>query len=328
MAGRALKSLTWLVVAALLGAVAVLGWGYHRFNAPGPSAQETTVILPRGEGVLAIADRLARANIVSDAYVFAIGVRLYRAERSLRAGEYRIPARSSMLAVMHKLTAGETVVRRLTLAEGLTTAEALALLSQADGLVGVVKDNVEEGDLLPETYHYSYGDSRSDLLRRMQTSMNDVLSKAWSTRSPDLPLRTPEELLVLASIVEKETAQPHERAHIAGVFVNRLKKGMRLQSDPTVAYGLTKGSAPLSRSLTKADLRTPSDYNTYVISGLPPGPICNPGRAAIEAAAKPLNTRDLYFVADGNGGHAFAETYAAHRRNVGRWRRLQKNGSQ
>lgn len=328
MAGRALKSLTWLIVAALLATVAVLGWGYHAFNAPGPSSADTTVVLPRGEGVLAIADRLTRAGIVSDARVFAVGVRLHRAERGLRAGEYRIPAGASMLAVMQKLTSGETVVRRLTLAEGLTTQEALALIAQADGLSGELTDSVEEGALLPETYHYSYGDDRNALLQRMQASLDEVLAQAWAARAPELPLQTPQELLVLASIVEKETAQPQERPHIAGVFVNRLKKGMRLQSDPTVAYGLTNGAGPLTRPLTRADLRQPSPFNTYVIAGLPPGPICNPGRAAIEAAANPLATRDLYFVADGNGGHAFAKSYAEHRRNVRRWRRLQKNGGQ
>lgn len=328
MAGRAVKTLTWLVLAALLGGVALLGWGYHAFNAPGPSSTDTTIIFPRGDGVLAIAGRLADAGVISDAHVFAVGVRLHRAERSLRAGEYLIPAGASMLAVMRKLTEGDTVVRRLTLAEGLTTHEALALINAAEGLTGDPVAAVAEGSLLPETYHYSYGDSRRDLLRRMQTSLDETLASAWAARAPSLPLKLPQELLVLASIVEKETAQPHERPHIAGVFVNRLKKGMRLQSDPTVVYGLTLGQAPLDRALTRSDLRTASAYNTYVISGLPPGPICNPGRAAIEAAANPLQTRDLYFVADGDGGHAFAETYAEHRRNVRRWRRQQRDNDQ
>jgi UPF0755 protein len=231
-----------------------------------------------------------------------------------------------MLEVMQRLAAGKTVVRRLTLAEGLTSWAAVSLIKAAEALEGAIATVPPEGALLPETYHYSYGDSRSAIVERMRQSMQEVLDDAWARRQPDLPLQSPQEALTLASIVEKETARPDERAHIAGVFINRLKRGMRLQSDPTVAYGLTDGKAPLERPLTRADLRQASPYNTYVIDGLPPGPICNPGRAAIEAVLQPKETRDLYFVADGNGGHAFAETYAKHRRNVRKWRRLQAEG--
>ena len=199
----------------------------------------------------------------------------------------------------------------------------IAVIEAAEALNGTIDEVPSEGSLLPETYHYSYGDSRAAILARMRQSMQSTVSEAWARRSADLPLQSPEEAIVLASIVEKETAKPEERAHIAGVFINRLKRGMRLQSDPTVAYGLTEGRAPLDRALTRSDLKHPTPYNTYVIKGLPPGPICNPGKAAIEAVLQPMQTKDLYFVADGNGGHAFAETYAQHRRNVSRWRRLQ-----
>lgn len=323
MAGRVLKALVWLVVAGLIVGVAAVGWGYRSFNSPGPLASDTTVILARGEGVMAISSHLERAGVVSDAHVFAVGVRLHRAERGLRAGEYRFAARASMLDVMQQLVAGRTVVRRVTLAEGLTSQEAVAVIEAAEALNGTIDEVPSEGSLLPETYHYSYGDSRAAILARMRQSMQSTVSEAWARRSADLPLQSPEEAIVLASIVEKETAKPEERAHIAGVFINRLKRGMRLQSDPTVAYGLTEGRAPLDRALTRSDLKHPTPYNTYVIKGLPPGPICNPGKAAIEAVLQPMQTKDLYFVADGNGGHAFAETYAQHRRNVSRWRRLQ-----
>ena len=328
MAGRALKTLTWLVVIALIALAGLFGWGYRTFNAPGPLDEEATLVLQRGEGVLDIARSLAGAGVIDDARVFAIGVRLHRAERSLKAGEYRFPAQASMLQVMQALASGDTVVRRLTLAEGLTTQEALRVIEATDGLQGEIGEAPSEGSLLPETYHFSYGDERAAVLERMRQAMHDVLSAAWQSRAEGLPLQSMQEALILASIVEKETAQPGERAHIAGVFVNRLKRRMRLQSDPTVAYGITNGSGPLSRPLTRADLRQPSAYNTYVIAGLPPGPICNPGRASIEAVLQPLDTRDLYFVADGNGGHAFAETYAEHRRNVRAWRSLQNSSGE
>ena len=328
MAGRALKTLTWLVVLCLIAAVAAIGWGYRSFNAPGPLTEAETLILPRGEGVLAISRRLADAGIVRDFRVFAVGVRLHRAERRLRAGEYRFPAQASMLQVMQQLAAGETVVRRLTLPEGLTVREAVRQINATEGLQGVIETIPPEGALLPETYHFSYGDDRVEMLERMRRAMRQVLAEAWPGRASELPLQTPEEALVLASIVERETALPEERARIAGVFINRLRRRMRLQSDPTVVYGITGGDGPLNRPLSRADLRRPTPFNTYVISGLPPEPICNPGRAAIEAVLKPLASQDLYFVADGKGGHAFAESYAQHQRNVRQWRRLERNDGQ
>ena len=313
----------FLIVAGL-AAGGLLAWGYGQFTRPGPAAHVVTLVLPRGGGLVDIARRLETAGVISDARLFAIGVRLHDRQADLKAGEYRMDAGISMRGVMDVLVGGITVVRRLTIPEGLLTAEIVALIAKADGLDGEIGDMPGEGRLLPETYHYSYGDDRAALIGRMTAAMDAALAELWATRAPDLPLQTPEEALILASIVERETAVPTERAHIAGVFVNRLKRGMRLQSDPTVAYGLTNGVQPLDRPLTRRDLTSKTAYNTYVIRRLPPGPIANPGRAAIAAVMRPLATKDLYFVADGSGGHAFAETFAEHRKNVRRWRQIQR----
>jgi UPF0755 protein len=231
-----------------------------------------------------------------------------------------------MREAMALIVSGKTVVRRLTVAEGLTTAQVLDLLDATDGLEGRIAERPPEGSLLPETYHFSYGDSRQGMVERMQRAMRETLDRLWRKRRADLPLKTKQQALTLASIVEKETAVPHERPHIAGVFLNRLRRGMPLQSDPTVAYALTGGKVPLDRALASADLKTDSPYNTYVSRGLPPGPIANPGRESIAAVLQPLDTDDLYFVADGGGGHAFARTFQEHLRNVQRWRKVEREG--
>ncbi len=321
MARRILSVLIlgFFLVAASLAAIAF--WGYGQFTKPGPTTHDATVILARGAGVTGIARRLADAGVVTDADVFRVGVRAMGAGRQLKAGEYRVPAGASMREVVALLLSGRTVIRRLTVPEGLTAAEIRALLARAEGLIGEVPE-IAEGRLLPETYHYQYGDDRAELVGRMRKAMDQALLDVWARRRDDSPLKTPEEVLTLASIIEKETGVAVERAHIAGVFHNRLRRGMKLQSDPTVVYALTSGTQPLGRPLTRADLEAPGPYNTYRIDGLPPGPIANPGRAALEAATKPLPTRDLYFVADGSGGHAFAPTYEAHLNNVRHLRRL------
>ncbi|MEX2450158.1 MAG: endolytic transglycosylase MltG [Rhodospirillales bacterium] len=287
------------------------------------------MIVPSGSGVNGIARILHEAGIIASPLVFQIGVRLKRFDKDLRAGEYLFPAKISAFDAARHLRSGKTVIRRLTMAEGLTSKEMLTELGRAEGLFGdtVQAGPIAEGELLPETYHFSYGDSRVSIVRRMRQGMAETLRTLWASRAPGLPLQTPREALILASIVEKETGVPEERTRVAGVFINRLNKGMRLQSDPTVVYAVSGGDGPLARPLTRADLERPSPYNTYLHSGLPPGPICNPGRAALEAVMHPVRTDELYFVADGSGGHVFARTLKEHNRNVARWRRLKaQNG--
>jgi UPF0755 protein len=226
-----------------------------------------------------------------------------------------------MRGAVEILRKGDTVVRRVTIPEGLSSHQVVALLLQTPGLRGEVAEAPAEGTLLPETYHFSYGDERAVLLARMAEAMNTTLAKLWPKRDQGLPFASPDEARSLAAMVEKETSLAEERPRVAGVFINRLRRGMRLQSDPTVVYGLTGGARPLGRALSREDLDRPTPYNTYRIGGLPPGPIANPGRAAIWAVLHPMVSNELYFVADGTGGHAFAATFAQHRRNVRRWRR-------
>lgn len=301
--------------------------GRERFERPGPLPAETIVNIPTGSGLDAIALMLEQEGVIEDQRIFRVGVRLLGQARSLKAGEYAFPSQVSMRGAADILAQGVTVVRRITIAEGLTSAEAVALIQAADGLEGSIEELPPEGSLLPETYHYRRGDSRQAVVERMRAAREKLLTELWASRAEKLPIKTPEEALVLASIVEKETGVAEERGLVAGVFVNRLRKGMRLQSDPTVTYGITLGQRPLGRNLTRKDLKKPSAYNTYVIKGLPPGPIANVGRAALEAVLNPVKTKYLYFVADGTGGHAFAKTLKEHNRNVAKWRKIQRSNS-
>jgi UPF0755 protein len=316
-----------LVVAGLaaLGAGAAL-YGYHEFVRPGPLREAAVVVVPRGHGLDGVARTLETSGVVRDGRVFALGTALLGRGRPLKAGEYAFPAAISAADAMRLLLEGRTVVRRLTVAEGLTTAQVLALIAASTALDGALPAPPPgEGELLPETYNYAWGDSRSGMVERLRRAMTDALAGLWARRAPELPLASPREALILASVIEKETGIDAERARVAAVFVNRLKRGMRLQSDPTVIYGLTAGEHPLNRDLTRADLERPTPYNTYLIAGLPPAPIANPGRASLIAATHPAETDALYFVADGSGGHAFAATLEEHARNVARWRRLQRD---
>ena len=298
--------------------------GIFRLDRPGPLQADTTIIVERGASLPAIAGNLQRGGVIDDAFLFRLAARFYRVSRSLKAGEYAFPARVSMGGVIDILVSGETVIRQFTVPEGLTSAQVAGLLAGVEGLVGDLDGVPDEGSLLPETYNYAWADSRPDVVERMQKAMTDALDELWPTRAEGLPFDTPAEAVILASIVEKETGMPEERPLVAGVFVNRLKRGMRLQSDPTVVYALTGGSGPLDRALRSRDLRVDNPYNTYGNHGLPPGPIANPGRASLEAVLNPAETDYLYFVADGTGGHAFAKTLAEHNRNVARWRRIRR----
>lgn len=325
----------WLITGAIVALVLLISLtgllilqAVERFQAPGPLHGDATLVVPKGAGLDAIARRLADEGVIEDAFTFTLGVRYLGAARGLKAGEYAFPAGVSMHGVVAILNSGRTVVHRLTVPEGLSSAEIVALVAGAAALSGEAGPPPPEGSLLPETYHYSRDDGRAALVARMGQAMQDLLAELWPTRDPGLPLSSPREALILASVVEKETGVPDERPLVASVFINRLNGGMRLQSDPTVVYGLTRGQAPLGQPLTQQDLDTPHSYNTYLIDGLPPGPIANPGRAALEAVLKPAQTRYLYFVADGNGGHAFAETLDEHNRNVAKWRRLKRQHQQ
>jgi len=314
--------LAGLIAASGLGAYAWLTDAYER---PGGLAEETTIIVPRGAGPSAIGGILTDQGIAGSPWVFVLGTRLDGSARSLKAGEYAIPARASVADVASLLREGRTVVRRFTVSEGLTTAEILDRLAEAEGMEGPLPEAVPpEGALLPETYHYSLGDSRAAMLGRMQQAMRQALAASWEARVEDLPFDTPEEALALAAIIEKETGVAAERRRVAGVFVNRLRRGMPLQSDPTVIYAVTEGKSPLNRPLSRADLALNHPYNTYQVRGLPPGPIANPGRASIAAAVDPETHDYYYFVANGQGGHAFSRNLADHNRAVAVWRRIER----
>ena len=310
------------VVVGLAVVLAIAGWLFvhGRLDSPGPARDERIVVLPQGASAFDIADVLEEAGVIDDPLLFVAGLWIEDKQHALKAGEYVFEALVTPRGVMEKLVAGKTVVHRLTVVEGMTSAEVVAALNTAPGLEGEIMAVPEEGSLLPETYHYALGDSRAVLIERMQRAMARLIDELWSARDPAVGLDEAHQALVLASVVEKETALADEMPVIAGVFLNRLRLDMRLQADPTVIYAVTGGKKPLGRALSRADLWVESPYNTYRQKGLPPGPIANPGRAALAAVMNPAETDALYFVADGSGGHAFAKTLDEHNRNVARWR--------
>lgn len=321
-----LSTLLVLTLAAGLVAGGLAYYGYQTYKAPGVSTDERLVVIPRGSSLASIAQILADEGIVSDPLVFRIAAKVTEQARRLQAGEYAIPPGASIEAVLGILESGRTVVRSLTIPEGLTSVEIVALIAEAPGLDGEIEAIPPQGSLLPETYHYSLGDERDSVLLRMASAMERALEELWQVKHDDLPFSTPEEALALASIVEKETGIAEERPLVASVFINRLRRGMRLQSDPTVIFALTEGEAPLGRALTRRDWQVEHPYNTYVIPALPPGPIANPGRAAIAAVLQPAESSYLYFVASGEGRHAFAKTLREHNRNVRKWRKIRDGG--
>jgi UPF0755 protein len=297
--------------------------GKQRFEQPGPLAQDTIVNIPKGSGMRDIADALQRQGIIDQPYVFMGGVLVLKAREDLKAGEYQFKAHASLRDVVATMVEGKVVEHQVSIPEGLTSQQIVARLAEDNVLVGDIREIPREGSLLPDTYDFTRGVTREQMIQRMQQAQQRLVKDIWDHHSPDLPLKSPDQLVVLASIIEKETGKPDERTRVAAVFINRLKQNMKLQSDPTIIYGLVGGKGTLGRPLTKAEIEQPTPYNTYIISGLPPGPISNPGRASLEAAANPARTRELYFVADGTGGHAFAETYEQHQKNVARLRSIQ-----
>ena len=325
--GGAIKSFIFFICGlAVLAALALGGGGYLAYRAatePGPAAEDTIVLLKSGSSVAQIADQLQEAGVVQYNELFNAAVRVRQAEGDLKAGEYQIPAGASVMDIIDILIDGKSILHYFTAPEGLTTAQIIRLLVENEILTGEVSLEPGEGELLPETYAFTRGETRETILRRMMKAQDAALDELWLGRATELPFSTKAEAVILASIVEKETGVPEERPHIASVFVNRLKRSMRLESDPTIIYGLT-GGEPLGRGLRQSELRSQTPYNTYMIRGLPPTPIANPGRAAIAATLNPDDTDDLFFVADGTGGHAFAATLSQHNRNVAQWRRIER----
>lgn len=313
-----------LVVLAivLVAAGGALWWGRSRIVAPGPALGPATVVVPKGTATPDIAVLLKEADVIDYPWLFLLASRV-PGHQPLKAGEYNFPAHVSLASVLDMMRRGQTVVHRLTIAEGLTVYQVLAQMRQAEGLTGSAGQAPEEGSLLPQTYFYSLGDGRDALLARMTHAMNELIDEMWRHRAPDLPFANKIEAITLASVVERETAISEERPHIAAVFLNRLRSHMKLQSDPTVIFAVSNAEGFLDRPLSRDDLAVKSPYNTYQVDGLPAGPICNPGRASLEAVLHPMPSDDLYFVADGSGGHVFAKTLSDHNRNVGNLRRLE-----
>lgn len=321
----------FLLTAGLVVGGAGFYWAAQEINKPGAFDKPVEIIIAPGSSVGGIAEQLSHAGAVESPLLFRAAGRYTGQDSKLKAGEYEIPPHASIRDILNLLESGKTVQRKVTLREGLTNHEIKLALAEKGDLKQIETPMKPEGSYLPETYSYTREESNADILRRMAEAMDQAFAELWDKRAADLPFTTKAEALTLASIVEKETGQKEERARVAGVFINRLKRGMPLQSDPTVIYALNmgehqnEGQGPLGRRLLKKDLEIDSPYNTYVRTGLPPAPIANPGRASIEAVLNPERHEFLYFVADGTGGHFFAATLEEHNRNVAKWRTIRAN---
>jgi len=329
--GGFVRLLSGLLTFAFLGMmfVAVMALLLHsNYSQPGPLTHSAVTVIPRGEGVQEIAARLEREGIVSDRRLF---VAQYLAQSylgaktiNLQAGEFEFRKQASLADVLETLAQGKSILYRLTIPEGLTSQQVVARLKADENLTGDVTEIPPEGSLLPDTYRYSKGMARADIIERMKADQRRFVAAIWDKRQPGLPFQTIEQALILASIVEKETGRADERERVAAVFVNRLRRKMRLQSDPTIVYGIAGGQGTLGRPITRSDIDTRTPYNTYQIDGLPPTPIANPGRATIQATLNPAKTQDLYFVADGTGGHTFSTTLKEHNEAVQVWRKAER----
>ncbi len=303
--------------------------GKQRFEAAGPTAEAKSFIVPKGAGIGEIAQSLERNGLISDARIFNWATKAYKAEKSLKAGEYEIKAGASMRDILETLKSGKSVLYSLTIPEGLTVEQILARIKASDILVGDLPAEVPpEGTLLADTQRFSRGTTRAEIVAKLKSDQKKLIDDIWARRAANLPIKDVNEFVTLASIVEKETGKSDERPRVAGVFINRLNKGIRLQSDPTIIYGIYGGKGkPADVPIRKSDLEKQTPYNTYQIDGLPPTPIANPGRAALEAVANPSTTDEIYFVADGTGGHVFAKTLEEHNENVARWREIEKKAA-
>lgn len=322
IAGNAIiTGLLLLIIAA--GGIYV--YGKQVLSAKGPLTADKVVNIPQRAGMADIGEILQREGVITaDKWTFIASVIAMRARTELKSGEFLFPKQASLADVIGTIVEGKVVQHAFTVPEGLTSEQIVTRLMDNDIFAGTPREIPREGTLLPDTYKFPRGTSRDQVIHRMQQAQKRVLAEIWDRRSPDLPLRTPEQLVTLASIVEKETGKPDERSRVAAVFVNRLRQKIKLQSDPTIIYGLVGGKGTLGRPIKRSEIAQPSPYNTYVIEGLPPGPIANPGRASLEATANPARTRDLFFVADGTGGHTFTESYDQHQKAVGKLRAMER----
>ena len=316
--------LSLLLLGAIIG-LAGFGYAFLQATKAGPLKEDMVVNIDRDEDSGTIAEQLEGAGVIESATWFSLITLLDGTRSTLKRGEYAFKAGESIRQIEAQLAAGKVVQHKLPIPEGLTSDQIVQRIRDADFLSGEIREPPKEGSLIAETYDFPRDASRKSVLLRLQREQTKLVADIWQKRAADLPIKSPGELVTLASIVEKETGKPDERPHVAGVFMNRLNKHMKLQSDPTIVYELVFGKGTLGHSITKAELETATPYNTYVIDGLPPGPICNPGRAALEAVANPIKTKDLYFVADGTGGHAFAETIEQHLKNVAAYRQIQQD---
>ena len=316
-----------LAVIAALGAMVVVTLFNRQASEPGPLPADKVVVIPSRSGTSEIAQILAREGVIDHPNLFELTAR-FGGKGPLKHGEYVFKAHASVRDTIETLANGRQVQHAITFPEGLTSEQILARLNENEVLSGEIAETPPEGSLLPDTYKFERGATRQQIVNLMRAKQREVLAQIWQRRSPDVPVKTPAEMVTLASIVEKETGRADERPRVAGVFVNRLQKRMKLQSDPTIVYGLVGGRGTLGRGILRSEIDRPTPYNTYVIEGLPPGPIANPGRAALEAVANPSRTKDLYFVADGTGGHAFADSLEGHQRNVTRWRQVERSRQQ
>lgn len=305
------------IIALVVVAAAVLGWGVGVYFTAGPLAKTKVVVVPKGSSVDQIAETLGDAGVIAHPWAFAATAHVTGTADRLKAGEYEFAAAISPQAIVELLLSGRVVHHKLTVAEGLTSAEIVAQVDAAPALDGTITIPPPEGSVLPQTYFYIYGEQRNELIARMTHAMDAVVAKAWAGRTPNLPLANAQQMVTLASIIERETARADERPRVAGVYIDRLRITMPLQADPTVIYGLTNGGRkPLGHVLGHDDLLVDTPYNTYKFKGLPPTPICNPGEAALVAAVHPDLRGELYFVADGDGGHRFAKTLAQQDKNI------------
>jgi UPF0755 protein len=314
-----------ILIILMIGAGTAYYYGRQILETPGPLQEDKIVNIPTRAGKRDIADALQKEGVINvNPWVFIGSVFALKASSDLKPGEYSFQKNASLRDVIGTIVEGKVVQHAVTVPEGLTSEQIVSRLTDNDIFTGSVREIPREGTLLPETYKFPRGTTRDQVIQRMQQAQKRVLAEIWDRRSPDVPLKSPEQLVTLASIVEKETGKADERSRVAAVFVNRLRQKIKLQSDPTIIYGLVGGKGTLGRPIKRSEITQPSPYNTYVIEGLPPGPIANPGRASLEAAANPARTRDLFFVADGTGGHAFTETYDQHQKNVAKLRTMEK----